>query len=48
MMLSVNRGKKYLGDIKVLRVQKNMSVGDFIPPLTARKVKKNDTVVVKE
>ena len=48
MFLSISRGKKYLGDIKASRTESNLSVGDFIPPLTARKVKKNDTVMVKE
>ncbi len=48
MLMSVLRGDKYLGDIKVSRVQPKMSVGDFIEPLNSKKVKENDRVVVKE
>lgn len=46
-ILSISRGKDRLGDIKVTRVQSEMSAADFIPPLTSRQVRKDDQVVVK-
>ncbi|MBF0619023.1 MAG: hypothetical protein HQL19_02520 [Candidatus Omnitrophica bacterium] len=46
-IMSVYRGKAYLGDIKVSRVQEEMSAADFIPPFSSRKVRKNDQVVPK-
>jgi type II secretory pathway pseudopilin PulG len=44
-MMSVYRGKTYLGDVKVTRAQDEMSAADFIPPFSSRKVRKNDQVV---
>jgi len=48
MLLSVYRGKEYLGDIQVTRVQPEMSAADFIPPFTSRSARKNDQVVAKK
>ncbi|NLE64942.1 MAG: hypothetical protein GX606_03385, partial [Elusimicrobia bacterium] len=46
-VMSIYRGKTYLGDVKVTRVQDEMSAADFIPPFSSRKVRKNDQVVPK-
>lgn len=46
-IMSVYRGKSYLGDVRVTRVQDEMSAADFIPPFSSRKVRKNDQVVPK-
>ncbi len=46
-VLSIYRGKSYLGDVKVSRVQEEMSAADFIPPFSSHKVRKNDQVVPK-
>ena len=46
-IMSVYRGKTYLGDVRVTRVQAEMSAADFIPPFSSRKVRKNDQVVPK-
>ncbi len=46
-ILSVSRGNDLLGDIKVTRVQPEMSAADFIPPLTSRHIRKDDSVVIK-
>lgn len=46
-VLSVSRGKDYLGDIKITRVQPEMSAADFIAPLTSRQVRKDDQVIIK-
>jgi len=46
-VMSVYRGKSYLGDVRVTRVQDEMSAADFIPPFSSRKVRKNDQVVPK-
>jgi type II secretory pathway pseudopilin PulG len=46
-IMSVFRGKTYLGDVKVTRAQEEMSAADFIPPFSSRKVRKNDQVVQK-
>ncbi len=46
-VMSVYRGKSYLGDLRVSRVQDEMSAADFIPPFSSRKVRKNDQVVLK-
>src|SRR3989338_546241 len=42
MLLGVYRGDDYLGDVKVSRVQDDVSVADFIPPLTSQKVSLSD------
>lgn len=47
-VMSVMRGNNYLGDIKVSRVQDEMSAADLIPPFSSRMVRKNDTVVPKQ
>ncbi len=47
-ILSIYRGDKYIGDVKVTRVQPEMSAADFIPPLTAQRVRKDDRVVIKQ
>jgi hypothetical protein len=46
-VMSVYRGDEYLGDVKVSRVQEEMSAADIIPPFTSRMVRKNDSVVPK-
>lgn len=46
-LMSVYRGKSYLGDVKVSRVQDEMSAADLIPPFSTKKVRKNDQVVPK-
>ena len=46
-IMSVYRGKVYLGDIRVTRVQAEMAAADFVPPFSSRKVHKNDQVVPK-
>lgn len=46
-ILSVYRADNYLGDIKITRVQPEMSAADFIPPFSSRQAQKNDRVVVK-
>ena len=47
-VLAVYRGEKYLGDIKVTRVEAAASVADFIPPFSSKQVKKNDKVMTKK
>jgi hypothetical protein len=47
-VMSVMRGDNYLGDIKVSRVQDEMSAADLIPPFSSRMVRKNDSVVPKQ
>ncbi len=44
-IMSVYRGKEYLGDVKITRVQPEMSAADLIPPFSSRLVRKNDQVV---
>lgn len=46
-LFSVYRGKEYLGDIRVTRVQAEMSAADLIPPFSSRKVRKNDQIIPK-
>jgi hypothetical protein len=46
-VLSVFRGEEYLGDVRVSRVQEQLSAADLIPPFSSRKVRKNDIVVFK-
>ncbi|MBF0484107.1 MAG: hypothetical protein HQL25_05315 [Candidatus Omnitrophica bacterium] len=46
-IMSVYRGKDYLGDVKITRIQPEMSAADFIPPFSSKLVRKNDQVVVK-
>lgn len=46
-VMSVLRGDDYLGDVKVSRVQDEMSAADLIPPFSSRMVRKNDTIVPK-
>lgn len=45
--LSIYRGSDYLGDVKVTRVQKEMSAADLIPPFSSKLVRHNDQVVIK-
>lgn len=47
-ILSVSRGKEYLGDIKVTRVQPEMSAADLIPPLSSKAIRKNDQTVLRQ
>jgi hypothetical protein len=46
-IMSIYRGKVYLGDVRVTRVQEEMAAADFVPPFSSRKVHKNDQVVPK-
>ncbi len=46
-VMSVYRGEEYLGDVRVSRVQEELSAADLIPPFSSRKVRKNDSVVFK-
>ncbi len=46
--LSVFKGDEYLGDVKVSRVQEEMSAADFVAPLSSRNVHKNDSVVLQQ
>ncbi len=46
--LSVYRGNDYLGDVRISRVQPDMSAADFVPPFSSQKVRKNDQVVAKK
>ncbi|MBF0384468.1 MAG: hypothetical protein HQL27_01225 [Candidatus Omnitrophica bacterium] len=48
LVMAVYRGKEYLGDIKVTRVQNEMFAADVLPPLSAKVVRKNDQVSIKE
>jgi hypothetical protein len=48
LIMSIYRGQEYLGDVKVTRVQPEMSAADFIPPFSSRKVRKNDQVVFNQ
>jgi seryl-tRNA synthetase len=48
MLLSIYREEKYLGDVEVSRVLPEMSAADVVPPLRSEKVRKDDSVVVKE
>lgn len=47
-LLSVYRGDQYLGDVKISRIQEEMSAADFVPPLSSNRVRKNDVVVLKQ
>ena len=47
-LMSIYRGEDYLGDVKVSRVQSEMSAADFVPPFSSQKVRKNDQVVAKK
>ncbi len=47
-VLSVSRGNEYLGDIKVTRVQPEMSAADLIPPLSSKAIRKNDQTVLRQ
>ncbi len=47
-VMSIYRGEEYLGDVQVNRVQSEMSAADFIPPLSAKGVSKNDRVIRKQ
>lgn len=46
-VLSIYRGEEYLGDVRVSRVQQELCAADLIPPFSSRKVRKNDSVVLK-
>ncbi|MBI5149880.1 MAG: hypothetical protein HZA28_03815 [Candidatus Omnitrophica bacterium] len=46
-VLSVSRGDARLGDIKVTRVQPEMSAADLVPPLSSRQVHKDDQVTIQ-
>ena len=47
-VMSVYRGKDYLGDIKVTRLQPEMAAADLLPPFSSRLVRKNDQVVIRQ
>lgn len=46
-VLSVYRANEYLGEVKVTRVQSDMSAAEFVPPLSSKLVRKNDQVVAR-
>ncbi len=46
--LSVYHAKKMLGDIKITRVQAEMSAADLVSPLAINDINKNDQVVAKQ
>jgi len=46
-ILSVYRHNDYMGDIKITRLQPEMSAADLILPLSIRNIKKNDQVKIK-
>ena len=46
-ILSVFRGANYVGDIKITRLQPEMSAADLIPPFSIKSVQRNDQVKVK-
>jgi len=46
-VLSVYRNENYVGDIKITRLQSEMSAADLILPLSIRNVKKDDQVKTK-
>lgn len=48
LIMSVYRDEDYLGDVKVSRVQSDMSAADFIPPFSSQRVRKNDQIVTKQ
>ncbi len=48
MILSVYHAGQYVGDVKVARVERILSVADFLPPLTNRQISKDDPVVLKQ
>jgi len=48
LVMSVFRGDKYLGDIRTSRIQDEMSAADVIPPLSIRKIRKNDRIIIKQ
>jgi len=47
-IMSIYRDDQYLGDTIVTRVQPEMSAADFVPPLSVRKIRKNDRVIKKQ
>ncbi len=47
-IMTINRGQEYMGDVKVTRVQAEMSAADLIPPLSSKILRKNDQVVLKQ
>ena len=47
-LMSIYRGNDYLGDVKISRVQPEMSAADFIPPFSSQNVHKDDQVVAKK
>ncbi len=47
-VMSIYRGKDYLGDVKVSNVQPDMAAADFIPPFSSQKVRKSDQIVIKK
>jgi len=46
-ILSVYRNENYMGDIKITRLQSEMSAADLVQPLSIRSLKKNDQVKTK-
>ncbi len=46
-ILAVYRDEDYVGDIRVTRLQPEMSAADLIPPFSIRSIKKNDQVKAK-
>ena len=46
-VLSVYRDDNYMGDIKITRLQSEMSAADLVGPLSIKNIQKNDYVKVK-
>ena len=46
-ILSVYRDKDYVGDLRITRLQPEMSAADLIPPFSIKSIKKNDQVKAK-
>ncbi len=46
-ILSVYRDENYMGDIKITRLQSEMSAADLVGPLSIQNIQKNDHVKVK-
>ena len=43
----VSKQEEYVGDVRITRLQPEMSAADLIPPLSIKSVKKNDQVKAK-
>ena len=46
-VLSVYRDEDFVGDLRITRLQPEMSAADLIPPFSVKSIKKNDQVKAK-